>query len=1188
MLKTWWIGLIVITLSLVVVLLLPGRSLFGVEPFTPLAVQVAVPCILMCGWGLAMLIVHRRSNQDDAAPLSAEDEDRLRTQAQSDQQRSSMALRFERQMDVLREHLPGRRSGHYAYHLPWYLLLGPEGVGKTTLLTKSDQDFPLSHLLETDPLAAVTPTRDMPAWVTNDAVYIDTPGGIFGQSEQAKGVVEDLWKGVIGTLRRYRDRRPINGLLLVLSMEDLLLRSEYERAREAREIRHRVLDLMDRLGTRFPIYVIFSKTDMLAGFVEFFDDLRRYERSQVWGMSFDTATDRRVSEGEWAELFQRHYTDLTARLNERVLKRLSEERDLDRRCMIQGFPQRFGGIRPLVADMLAQIFVVDRYTTPPMLRGVYFTSSQQVGVPYDPLMGAISTSFDVESRPLAAHRSGPPFFVAQLFKEVFTPEAGLATDNRRVERKKAWSHRAGYAAAGLLTLGIGLTWWQGFHDTRRALHEATDKLDIYGAFVSSNSSSLAAAVPALNALNAVEQRFEQETSSVVLASLTLAPAPALADLSRQAYQASLRTDFAGRLANQVAADLRRAVERNDSQRTLDSLRVYLMLMEPEHRVDATIVDYAKALWSSGSLGGASATDLLTHLQAWLALRPQQATADSDTLLIAKARRLLSETPRAKRVYDKIKADGLRRLVGTVEVDRESGPLFSVVFSTRQGNASHSQINGSVPRLFTEEGWKSYFDPQATALSQSALQDSWILGDIGEGSLEDNEFRAFQREIGEYYMRDYVEEWKSLLDSLEVRKVEDLPSATRLLEAVSSPTSPLQTVLTLVSRNTHLRLPEPGSDSLKDGVSAVSGMASASGEKLEQGVEKALALVPSDVLAPSPSHRDTAVIVDAYFAPLNATLEGDGNTSYAHSVASALNDLYSYTREISDSVDPAARALEIVRARAQGRNDDPINRLRMVAASAPPPLRSWLDSIADQTWAVIMASAEDYLNDQWNSQVYTVWKDKIAGRYPIERSSQDDIPLSDLAAFLGPSGVLEHFYQTELAALVDPTSLRPRVIDGLALTLNPAALQQIHYARMVRRALFSGDGALPTTNFTLTPNQLDPTIARAILTVEGQAIDYRHGPARNSRMVWPAPDGTDQSELRFQEVGPVGRVLRLDAQGPWSWFRLLDKARIETTKGHMRVTFTISERNVSYDLWVDRQDNPFLLPTLHTLDLPPTL
>jgi type VI secretion system protein ImpL len=124
-----------------------------------------------------------------------------------------MALRFERQMDVLREHLPGRRSGHYAYHLPWYLLLGPEGVGKTTLLTKSDQDFPLSHLLETDPLAAVTPTRDMPAWVTNDAVYIDTPGGIFGQSEQAKGAVEDLWKGVIGTLRRYRDRRPINGLL---------------------------------------------------------------------------------------------------------------------------------------------------------------------------------------------------------------------------------------------------------------------------------------------------------------------------------------------------------------------------------------------------------------------------------------------------------------------------------------------------------------------------------------------------------------------------------------------------------------------------------------------------------------------------------------------------------------------------------------------------------------------------------------------------------------------------------------------------------------------------------------------------------------------------------------------------------------------------------------------------------------
>ena len=50
-----------------------------------------------------------------------------------------------------------------------------------------------------------------------------------------------------------------------------------------------------RLGQRLPVYVLFTKADLVfAGFSEFFDNLGKEDREQVWGMTFpvDDGTGR--------------------------------------------------------------------------------------------------------------------------------------------------------------------------------------------------------------------------------------------------------------------------------------------------------------------------------------------------------------------------------------------------------------------------------------------------------------------------------------------------------------------------------------------------------------------------------------------------------------------------------------------------------------------------------------------------------------------------------------------------------------------------------------------------------------------------------------------------------------------------------------------------------------------------------
>ena len=54
-------------------------------------------------------------------------------------------------------------------------------------------------------------------------------------------------------------------------------------------------ELDDQLGVRMPVYALFTKADLIAGFMEFFDDLDREQRGQVWGIDLpaEQAGDRR-------------------------------------------------------------------------------------------------------------------------------------------------------------------------------------------------------------------------------------------------------------------------------------------------------------------------------------------------------------------------------------------------------------------------------------------------------------------------------------------------------------------------------------------------------------------------------------------------------------------------------------------------------------------------------------------------------------------------------------------------------------------------------------------------------------------------------------------------------------------------------------------------------------------------------
>jgi type VI secretion system protein ImpL len=307
--------------------------------------------------------------------------------------------------------------------LPWYVMIGAPGSGKTTALLNSGLRFPL---YTKDSGGASVPgvggTRNCDWWFADEAVLLDTAGRYTTQESDRKADAA-AWHGFLALLKQFRPDRPLNGALVTVSVLDLMLWSKKERARFAAHTRMRLAEMYAALDQRFPVYVVVTKMDLLAGFVEFFGDYDHTARMQVWGTTFDHG----INPALIAQPYANDFAALEQRLGAEMLARLHEEPDLQRRAAIYRFPQQFHCVGPLIGELLGLAFGTQVNHLPLQLRGVYFTSGTQEGNPIDRVLAAMARTFRLERNTTALMSgTGKSYFLTRLLRDVVFPEQGLA------------------------------------------------------------------------------------------------------------------------------------------------------------------------------------------------------------------------------------------------------------------------------------------------------------------------------------------------------------------------------------------------------------------------------------------------------------------------------------------------------------------------------------------------------------------------------------------------------------------------------------------------------------------------------------------------------------------------------------------------------------------------------------------
>ncbi|WP_158784142.1 type VI secretion system membrane subunit TssM [Pantoea sp. BAV 3049] len=1073
-----------------------------------------------------------------------------------------------------------RFSRQYLYQLPWYVIIGAPGAGKTTALVNSGLQFPLADRFGKAALRGIGGTRNCDWWFTNEAVLLDTAGRYTTQeSEQQQDASE--WNKFVGLLRKYRGRQPINGVIVTVSVSDLLTQSAEASRQQALSLRQRLMELHEQLGIRFPVYVLVTKTDLLKGFRAYFAKFDKAQRDQVWGFTFPWERSKHA-DFDLQSAFTQEYALLQQRLDVGLPDTLLQENDAKARAESYLFPQEFAALRAQLGEYLDTVFARSNFETQFSPRGIYFASGTQEGLPFDRVMGELNRALqlpqDESSRsgawdnvnkesPIPAGK-GQSFFLKDLLQNVIFQEAGLAGSNRWWELRNRAVLWSGYVALVAALVIAGLLWVTSFSNNKSYLAEVQAKVpQIAGLskhLQASNQTDLYALLPFLNGvLHLPESQDFDLNNPPVTRRMGLYRGEEVSDATMALYQKSLKQLLMPQVAQLITTWLRND-NGSDADYSYEALKAYQMLYQPKH-YDGKFLHAWVMLNSQRNqpqnITSAQIKQLDWHLMQLLETQIQASPYALDDALAKREQALINQMPLSQRVYGRLKRllerdDSLK----SVSLASLGGPQSELVLSRKSGKS----IGEGIPGLFTPDGYWNSFDRNIAAVTASLHDDDqWVLG----GQVQGENKQQTDLAVRQLYMADYMRQWDGLLQDIQLNNSADLSQRVNAARLLSSNNSPLRKLVINLSHYLVLDKAAARDDQAKD--KKEDGQSSGASSTLD-----ALFHSTHSATAASQQQQTPEQSVTAHFAPiidLAQPLEKGGKTIAFDDFLKQIDDLYRYLTAVQDAANsgmppPAS---------------DAISRLQASAGRLPGSLQNMFTSMAVGASSDTQRRDLDNVRKRINVEVGGFCRQAIAGRYPLSRTGRSEVTPDDLARMFAPgTGLMDSFFRDNLANKVDTTQASWRFtpgIDGKTLPGGESVLRPFQQAQNIRDAFFANGATAPAFRVTVRTQQMDNDILTMTLDVDGQLLRYSHGPQAVQLMSWPGPGGT--SQVRMQLGLADGTTATLVTNGAWALNRFFDRAQLSPGSSTLsrRAAFNVNGHHVTLEFTPNSIRNPFQLP-----------
>ncbi|WP_369427330.1 type VI secretion system membrane subunit TssM [Providencia sp. PROV236] len=1054
-------------------------------------------------------------------------------------------------------HLNGHTNS--VYLRPWYFVLGDNESGKQTLLKNS------LNTLDIAPTENVVSDHKLPIHIqcllADNAVLFVPDGKLLTQPmgpDDKPQLYHRLWNELLDWLNTNRSRQPMNGIVLTIDTLALLTNSKEKNGQLIADLHMRIEEVRMTFNSQLPLYIVFTKLDLLRGFDAMFQSLDAQQRSQVLGISFSAKEN-----ANWEKQLNAFWTQWVSQMNSALPEMMLNRPEGSQRSDLFSFVRQIEGLQSSVTKLISSL-IANNEQKNIRLRGVYLTSATQVGQIDDVFSQTASVQYHLPTAPLTTWPIADthPYFTQNLFSDVLFSEPNLAAENHYWLKK----HRTRLLVASAVSVvGLLVVWngWSHYYNKNyRAGENVLNEVKSFRAIESSTTKDVDGSkqLPVLNPLREATLAYgNHREKSGLLSEMGLYQGQKVGPQVESVYLQLLTERFLPAIMAGLLTELNSAEK--GSEEKLEILRVMRMLEDKSGRNNGLVEDYMANYWSQIFTGQRDIqSQLRGHLHYALEHTDWQAERNSGSAIanktfapfakpISDAQKELSALSLYQRVYQTLKLKANQTLSSPLNLRHQIGPGFNSVFT------AIDEDKLEIPQFLTRSGLINYFIRQNDELVDLTLLDAWVLNLARNTQYSDSDRKEIQRQISEQYLSDYTAQWRGAMSNLEIREFDTIQDEINALEQIISGEQPLRRALQVLRDNTSL-----------------------------PAIDSALSSSEQKKLMEEPKYKLLSRL-DREFSPETEILVSN-NGENLQNLNQKLNDLHRYLLSIQNSPVPGKAALKAVSMRLNDNNRDVIFELSQMAKTLPEPLNRWVGDLADQAWNVVQKEAIRYMEVEWNENVVKQYNAYIAGRYPFNPKSTQDVPLSEFERFFKPNGTIDSFYQQNLRLFVENNLIEN--IDGQSL-IRPDVLAQIEVANRIRDTFFTAQGNLET-QFAVEPLSLSGNKRRSILNLDGQIIDYSHGRSNTVHMVWPNSMRSNiESKLTLVPLSGDKSPRALSFSGPWAQLRLIDSGKLMNVKPNsFDVRFSIDGGDMTYRVQIDESNNPFFGGLFTRFRLPETL
>ncbi len=971
------------------------------------------------------------------------------------------------------------KSANLVDVLPRYLVAGSPRSGKTSLLLASGLSFQNLPSQRASEQNVVRPTRNCDWRMASEAVLIDTAGRYQTENDA------DEWSSLVETIKKQRPNRALDGYILSVNAEKILGMNERQIEEQAKILRARLDDVSQRTKVRFPVYLIFTNADAIEGFRESFSTSQREGENLVWG---STIPLEKSANGY--SLFDAEFDLLLNSIQRRRLTRLSAPFPPVRQLKIFNFPLHFSTTRKKLGHFVSIMFRPNPFSESPFLRGFYLT--------------AIPQNQQRQS-------AGANYFSDKLFKNVILRDKDLVSTFQAQKQSPpilAWltTLAASFLVFALLSLaGISL------YFNRQLVNEVEDRAEVVNTIIKANNvkspleKDADATRKELDAVDNLREslvtldKYERDGAPFYMRLGFYSGSRLCHDRALPIYLNAVQQRFQTPVVKKLESDLRAFAdaptlsstdkltpEQEDALgKKYDLLKAYLSLSGDEKyrpfaeatSLSDTLADYWK---SESKIPSGSEEVAKQNLNFWAKQVDQFGYTNSkkdylieitlEPKLVDDVRKKLKFYPAPFRYYKRVTTEISKKL------DAKSVETILAGQESRFVTGTYT-----VPGAFTVEGYRNYMIEAILKANEELVKDDWVMGESTEKASEKTQNQATNIQmIQDKYFREYVDNWRKFVRGLNVQDYKDTNEAAEALRVFSNNTSPIDTILKEVRRQTELTK-KPAATGIWATIMSYFQTQTTTKVGAEADVDKEF--TPLFAFLGSPETEGQISKYRGVLKNLVAPLE---TTSKEFLTAELAKD--------PPTADKNAKAIKDSESAVK----DPINSL--TATTPGQEVTEFLKKPVANLLALFGAGIKNQLERTWSDQILSKAQEIESG-YPFSSSGEADF--TKLTAYLNPvNGTLSQFYDKNLKKNFDEVDGKLKQKDNPELKFDDDFVAYLNNAFRLREAMFGKNAsAVFEYEVKLQPINKDTVVE---LSIDGQKITTEG--TSSAKFTFPAKSG----------------------------------------------------------------------------------